>query len=122
MATSFNIFLWIIVIGAGLEIGWHEGYFSKMNKFTTNQFVAIIGINLFFLLLFAMHFLSETVRTNTIHDTVYKDKIVKSCDAATVYTQEMAKAIEMCGSNNNQQGVQTFKVDNDQKPNVTCKF
>ena len=98
--------------------GWKE-----IMKLSTNQFLVVLLINVLFLLAFAGHYFSETVRTvtQTQTHTVYKfiggTKYVTINDCTITNMMQAASTICTAASNT---GLSTFKIDSNGKPVFLC--
>ncbi len=92
--------------------------------FTTTQFLIILAVNLIFLMLVGAHYFSETVRTvkdtQTVTNTVYKDRVVQKCDATENMMTLMQKASNIC-KDTGTRSLAGFQIDNTGKPVFKCE-
>lgn len=93
-------------------------------NFSTNQFIAVILVNVFFLSAIAIHYFSETVRTEVKHEvqtnTVYKDRVVWKCEAVDKLTTLMQKADNVCQDNSTNR-LKNFQIDDKGNPVFHCE-
>lgn len=92
-----------------------------MPRITTTQFILIIILNV---LLFGFWYFTTPVRIVKQDRPVYKDKIVKVNDKASLYNQIIEKVDKICeGSfSKSSDGVQSFSLDKNNKPVFQCHY